>query len=348
MNAVSISGTGIGQSFSPYIVAELSANHGGSLDQALKVMDAAAAAGADAIKLQTYTPDTLTIDHHGPGFQIASGLWKGRSLYELYAEAHTPWEWHSALFARGRELGVSVFSSPFDDSAVDFLERLQAPAYKIASFEMVDLQLIRRVAKTGKPVVMSTGMASVEEIEEAVDAFREAQGTELILLHCVSGYPTPIGQSNLRRIPILRDRFECAIGLSDHTPGIDVSVAAVALGACFIEKHFTLSRADGGPDASFSLEPGEFAALCSAARNAFAALGDGQEARSAVEDGSMAFRRSLYVVKDVQVGETLTTDNVRSIRPGYGLAPKHLPALIGRRAKQLIVRGTPLDWRLID
>lgn len=343
----SIAGRFVGEAMPPYIVAELSANHGGSLERALAAMEAAKAAGADAVKLQTYTADTLTIDHDGPEFRINGGLWNGRRLYELYQEAHTPWDWHKALFAKGRALGVTVFSTPFDDTAVALLEELQAPAYKIASFEIVDLPLVRRVAATGKPVIMSTGMASPEEIKESIDAFRASGGRELILLHCVSGYPTPVEQSNLRRIPKLMADFGYAAGLSDHTLGIEVALASVALGACMIEKHFTLRRADGGPDAAFSIEPDELAALVRGVRAVFAGLGTGADTRPEVEKASMAFRRSLYVVRDMAAGEPFTHENVRSIRPGYGLAPKHLPDILGRTADRAIVRGTALSWSQI-
>jgi pseudaminic acid synthase len=332
----------------PFIVAELSANHGGSLERALATIEAARIAGADAIKLQTYTADTITIDHDGPDFRIKGGLWDGRGLYELYQEAHTPWDWHRALFAKGRELGITVFSTPFDHTAVDLLEALGAPAYKIASFEMVDLPLVRRVAATGKPTIISTGMATCEEIGETVDAFHAAGGCDLLLLHCVSGYPTPVEQSNLRRIPRLAQDFGCPIGLSDHTLGIEVAIVAAALGACLIEKHFTLRRADGGPDSAFSLEPEELAALVRGVRAAFVALGTGTEARAQVEEVSKVFRRSIYVVEDIEAGETLTTNNVRIIRPGFGLAPKHLPEVIGKRARRPLPRGTALSWTAIE
>jgi pseudaminic acid synthase len=341
---ISIAGRSIGTGCPPYVVAELSANHGRSLERALAVIDAAKAAGADAVKLQTYTADTITIDHDGPDFRIVGGLWNGRRLYDLYDEAHTPWDWHEALFAKARSLGLTLFSSPFDHTAVEFLERLGAPAYKVASFEVVDLPLIRCIAATGKPTIMSTGMASVAEIAEAVDTFRAAGGRELVLLHCVSGYPTPIEQSNLRSIPRLAAQFGCPVGLSDHTLGIEVSIAAVALGACFIEKHFTLLRSDGGPDAAFSLEPDELARLVRGTRAAFDALGTGAEVRSDVEKASMAFRRSIYVVRDIGVGEMLSPDNVRIIRPGHGLPPRHLPDVLGMRAKRALPRGTALTW----
>lgn len=347
MKPVEIAGRPIGPNHPPYVVAELSANHGGSLETALAVIDAGADTGADAIKLQTYTADTLTIDSDAPDFTIKGGLWNGRTLYDLYQEAHTPWAWHQALFERGKARGVPVFSTPFDETAVDFLQELGAPAFKIASFEMIDHPLIRKVASTGKPTVMSTGMASFAEIDEAVAVFREAGGRELILLHCISGYPTPAEQANLRRIPEMAARYGCVIGLSDHTMGTAVSVAATALGASFIEKHFILSRSDGGPDSSFSMEPAEMAALVRDTRAAFSALGSGGEMRSEVEKGSLAFRRSIYVVRDIAQGETLSAENVRIIRPGYGLAPKHLPEVVGRAAKQNLKRGTALTWDMI-
>jgi pseudaminic acid synthase len=338
----------IGAGQPPYVVAELSANHGGSLQRAVEVLEAAKAAGADAIKLQTYTADTITIDHDGPDFRIHGGLWNGRRLYELYDEAHTPWEWHAALFAKGRDLGIPVFSTPFDGSAVDFLEKLNPPAYKVASFELLDIPLVKRIASTGRPVIMSTGMASPEEITESVSAFHAAGGRDLVLLHCVSGYPTPVEQSNLRRIPELAAEFGCPVGLSDHTLGIEVAIASVALGACLIEKHFTLRRADGGPDSAFSLEPDELRALVHGAKAAFEALGTGDPARSEVEKESMVFRRSIYVVRDIGAGEPLTDKNVRIIRPGYGLAPRELPNVLGRKARQALSRGTALTWDAIE
>ena len=344
---ISIAGRSVGIGHPPYIVAELSANHGGSLGKALAVMEAAKAAGADAIKLQTYTADTMTIDQDGPDFRITGGLWDGRQLYDLYREAHTPWEWHGALFAKGRELGIPVFSTPFDESAVDFLESFNAPAFKIASFELVDLALIRRVARTAKPTVISTGMASPQEIAEAVETYHSTGGRDLLLLHCVSGYPTPADQSNLRRIERLAAEFQCPVGLSDHTLGIEVSIAAVALGACLLEKHFTLRRSDGGPDSAFSLEPDEMAALVRGANRAFEALGTGADERAAAERASMVFRRSVYAVSDIEAGEEFTSENIRVIRPGFGLPPKELPKLLGRRASRRIDRGTRMSWDLV-
>jgi pseudaminic acid synthase len=339
---VTIGGRIIGAGQPPYVVAELSANHGGSLPRAIEVLEAAKAAGADAIKLQTYTADTMTIDHDGPDFRIKGGLWDGRQLYELYKEAYTPWEWHAALFAKGRELGIPVFSTPFDASAVDFLEKLNPPAYKVASFELLDIPLVKRIASTGRPVIMSTGMASEEEIAESVETFRKAGGRDLILLHCVSAYPAPVEQSNLRRIPKLAEQFGCPVGLSDHTLGVEVAIASVALEACLIEKHFTLDKNDGGPDSSFSLEPDELRALVRGAKAAFDALGSGEPARAEVEKSTMVFRRSIYVVQDIGAGEPFTDKNVRIIRPGYGLAPREMPNVLGRRARRALTRGTAL------
>lgn len=345
---VEIAGRVIGPGEPPYIVAELSANHSGSLDHALVLIEAARSAGADAVKLQTYTPDTMTIDCDSPDFRILDGLWSGRTLYELYREAQTPWDWHEALFRRGRELGLTVFSTPFDATAITFLEGLHAPAYKIASFEATDVPLIRAAAATGKPLVVSTGMASLGEIAEALDAARSVGPGDVILLHCVSGYPTPPEEANLRSIAELSAKFDVAVGLSDHTLGTAVSVAAVALGACLIEKHFTLRRADGGVDASFSLEPPELAELVVSCRAAHAAIGDANFDLMPAEAPNTKFRRSLYVVRDISAGECLSMENVRAIRPGYGLSPKHLSEVLTRRAARDLRRGTALQWDMLS
>lgn len=347
-NDISIAGRPIGPSHTPYVIAEISGNHNGRIERAFAIIDAAKAAGADAVKLQTYTPDTMTIDFDGPGFRIKGGPWDGRTLYDLYGEAQTPWDWHKQLFDYARKVGVVCFSSPFDETAVDFLESLDAPAYKIASFEVVDIPLIRYVAARGKPVIISTGMSSYEELDEAVAAARDAGANGIVLLHCISAYPAPADEANLLRIRTLAERYRCSIGLSDHTMGTEVSTAAVALGAAVIEKHITLARADGGPDAGFSLEPDEFRALVSSVKTSFAALGKAEYGRAKSETPNAIFRRSLYAVRDIGAGEELTKENVRSIRPGFGLAPKHLPEVIGRRAKKAIARGTPLAFDLID
>jgi len=346
--ALSIGGRRIGGDAPPYLIAELSCNHNGSLDRALAIMAAAKDAGADAVKLQTYTADTMTIDCDRPDFRISGGLWDGRRLYDLYEEAHTPWDWHEALFAKGRALGLDVFSAPFDETAVDFLERLDPPAYKIASFEAVDLALIRKAAATGRPIILSTGIADLDEIAEAVAAARDAGAGGLVLLHCISGYPTPAAEANLRTLPDLARRFGAVGGLSDHTLGTAVATAAVALGAAVIEKHFTLSRADGGLDAAFSLEPEEFARLAADCRTAWNALGEISYTRKPSEAGSAVFRRSLYVVADIPAGAPLTRDNIRAIRPGHGLAPKHLDTVLGRRATRALARGDALAWDMIE
>ena len=343
-----IAGRPIGPEHPPFVIAELSGNHNGDVGRALALIEAAHAAGADAVKLQTYTADTITIDHDGPGFRIEGGLWAGRTLHDLYREAHTPWDWHPDLFARAAELGLPIFSAPFDPTAVDFLEALGCPAYKIASFEIVDLPLVARVAATGRPMIVSTGMADLGEIGEAVAAARAAGAGPLALLHCVSGYPTPPEEANLRTIPHLAAAFDTVVGLSDHTPGTAVAVAAVAMGAAIVEKHLTLRRADGGPDAAFSLEPDEFAAMTAACRVAWSALGRVNYDRTASERGNVQFRRSLYAVADIAAGASLSGRNVRSIRPGFGLPPKLLPTLLGRRARAAIARGTPLSLDLID
>jgi len=330
----------------PYVIAELSGNHGKSFERMVEMIRAAKEAGADAVKLQTYTPDTLTIDCANESFQIGKGtIWEGKSLYQLYCEAYTPWDWQPKLKALAGELGLHCFSTPFDDTAVDFLEQIDVPAHKIASFELVDTGLLRKIAGTGKPVIMSTGMATLAEIDEAVHTLREAGCTELALLKCTSAYPSPPEEMNLRTIPHLAEAFGFPVGLSDHTLGISISVAAVALGACIIEKHFTLRRSDGGPDAIFSLEPPEFKAMVDAVRIAEKALGQVNYEVTETEAASRVFRRSLFVIADVKAGEIFTKENVRSIRPCYGIEPKHLPDVLGRRAACNIERGTPLDWK---
>lgn len=344
---VTIGGRVVGPSAPPYIVAELSANHGGSLDKAIEILEMAHAAGADAVKVQTYRPDTITIDHDGPGFKIEGGLWDGRTLYSLYEEGHTPWEWHRPLFERGRELGIAVFSSPFDHTAVDFLETLDPPAYKIASFEIIDLPLIRRCAATGKPLIISTGMARTCEIADAVDAARQGGAGGLVLLHCTSGYPTPTADCDLRTIPHLGDAFAVPAGLSDHTRGIGAAVAAVALGACVIEKHVVMARADGGLDSAFSLEPQELRLLCDSARVAWEALGGVRVGRRPSEHGNVTLRRSLYVVADIPAGTVLTPETLQSIRPGHGLSPKYYDLLLGKAVNRDLTRGTPMSWDYI-
>ncbi|PIW30979.1 MAG: pseudaminic acid synthase [Rhodospirillales bacterium CG15_BIG_FIL_POST_REV_8_21_14_020_66_15] len=345
---ITIAGRVVGPGQPPYVIAEMSGNHNGDLDRALALVDMAAEMGADAVKLQTYTADTITIDHDGPGFTVEGGLWDGRTLYDLYEEAHTPWEWHADLFARGRERGITMFSSPFDETAIDFLEELGCPAYKIASFEAMDLPLILKAAATGKPLIISTGMVTPEEIDELMGLLGETGTAQVALLHCVSAYPAPIEASNIRTIPELAARYDAVIGLSDHTPGTAVAVAAVSLGAAIVEKHVCLSRADGGVDSAFSLEPAELGALVADCGNAWAALGEPRIGRQSAAEPSTVFRRSLYAVADIPAGAVLTRKNVRSIRPGYGLAPKHLDGVLGRTAARDIARGTPLSWDLIS
>ncbi len=344
---ITIAGRKIGPSYPPYIIAEMSGNHNGELTRAMAIMEAASKAGADAVKLQTYTADTLTIDHDGPGFRIEGGLWDGRTLYELYEQAHTPWEWHEKLFARGRELGICVFSTPFDVTALDFLESLNAPAHKVASFEMIDLPLVGKIAQKGKPMVVSTGIADKREISETVASARQNGCNDIVLLHCVSGYPSRPEDANLRTIEDLAVSFDVIAGLSDHTHGTAVSVAAVALGACMIEKHLTLSRADGGPDSAFSLEPDELTELVRGCNTAWQALGEINYEPKQSEKGNDVFRRSLYVVADVKAGEIFSPENIRSIRPGHGLAPKHLPDILGLAAAEDIKRGEPLAWKMV-
>ncbi|MFM8754130.1 MAG: pseudaminic acid synthase [Phenylobacterium sp.] len=343
-----IDGRPIGPGHPPYVVAEMSGNPNGDIQRALDLISAAAGAGADAVKIQTYTADTITLDHDGPGFRISGGLWDGRRLHELYAEAHTPWDWHARMFDHARAEGITLFSSPFDATAVDLLERLGAPAYKIASFELVDLPLIRRCAATGKPLVMSTGMAAPEEIAEAVEAARGAGARDLVVLHCTSAYPAPMSSMNLATLPDMARRFGVLPGLSDHTLGTAASVAAVALGAVFIEKHFTLSRAEGGVDSAFSLEPAELAELVQSCRGAWEAMGRVAYGPGEAEAGNAGLRRSLYASAPVRKGEVFTASNVRSVRPGHGLAPKHLDTVIGRRATRDIPFGEPMDWSMVE
>jgi len=344
---ISIAGRTIGMGQAPYIIAELSGNHKGSLEQALTMIDAAVNAGAEAIKIQTYTPDTITLKHDGPGFIIEGGLWANRTLHDLYQEAHTPWEWHEALFERAKSHNVTLFSSPFDDTAVDLLESLNCPAYKIASFEINDMGLLKRVAQTGKPIIISTGLATLEEIEEAVNTIADAGGTQLAILHCVSGYPTPLEDCNLATIGDLRSRFELPTGLSDHTSDNIASVTAVAIGANIIEKHFTLDRNDGSVDAAFSLEPQQFKRMVNDAQLAYSAIGKAGYAIKPSEAGGRSFRRSLYVNQDIEKGEVFTKNNVRSVRPGLGLHTRYLPQIIGQKATQDISFGSPVKAKHI-
>ncbi|QJI16866.1 MULTISPECIES: pseudaminic acid synthase [unclassified Pseudomonas] len=327
---ISIAGRKIGAEYAPYVIAELSANHNGKLETALRLIEVAKESGADAVKLQTYTADTITLNSDAPEFRIQGGLWGGKSLYELYLEAQMPWEWHAPLFEYARKLGITIFSSPFDNTAVDLLESLKTPAYKIASFEAIDLPLIKYVASTGKPLIISTGMANAEEIEEAINAAREGGCKELAILHCVSGYPAPAEDYNLRTIPDMIRRTNLVTGLSDHTLDNTTAITSVALGASIIEKHFTLDRTGGGPDDSFSLEPKELAALCRDSKTAWAALGKVDYGRKSSEEGNVQFRRSLYFVKDLKAGELITPDSVRSVRPGYGLPPKKYSEICGK------------------
>jgi pseudaminic acid synthase len=348
MGTISIAGRKIGPGEPPYIIAEMSANHNGSLDRALAIVEMAKASGADAIKLQTYKADTITIDFDGPEFLLNEGLWAGRRLYELYQSAAMPWEWHAPLFKRAKEIGITIFSSAFDATAVDLLQSLDAPAYKVASLETGDVALIQRIAATGKPMIVSTGASEIAEIEEAVAAARAGGCKDLILLQCTSGYPTPASESNLRTIPDMAAKFDCLVGLSDHTYGTAVPVAAVALGACVIEKHVTLRRADGGVDSDFSLEPEELTRLVTDCRIAFEAIGRVHYQVSPSERAIRPLRRSLYVVKDLAAGEAITEAHIRSIRPGKGLAPKYLKAVLGKKAAKPLKRGQPLDWSMVE
>ncbi|MEQ9638112.1 MAG: pseudaminic acid synthase [Devosia marina] len=348
MRSITIAGRRIAEDAPPYIIAEMSANHNGNIDTALEIISKAKLAGADAVKIQTYTADTLTLNSDLPDFQINDGLWAGRTLYELYEWAHTPWNWHKVMFDHARREGITIFSSPFDTTAIDLLEDLGAPAYKIASFEAVDLPLIRYAARTGKPMIISTGMADEEEIAEAIDAARSAGCSELAILHCVSGYPAPAADYNLLTLADMKRRFDVVTGLSDHTLDNVTAAASVALGASIIEKHFTLDRNGGGPDDSFSLEPEDLVDLCQSSRTAWQSLGLVDYGRKSSEIGNVKFRRSLYFVKPIKAGEAITADAVRSVRPGYGVAPKHLEAVVGRRAKADIEVFTAVSFDLID
>ncbi|GGX60305.1 pseudaminic acid synthase [Saccharospirillum salsuginis] len=345
---IKIAGREISASQPPYIIAELSANHNGRLETALKIVEEAKKAGADAVKLQTYTADTITLKSDSDDFQIHGGLWDGKTLYELYEQAHMPWEWHKPLFDRARELDITMFSSPFDNTAVDLLEDLNAPAYKIASFEAVDLPLIKYVASTGKPMIISTGMADAEEIEEAITAAREGGCKELAILHCVSGYPAPAEDYNLRTISDMKQRFGLVTGLSDHTLDNTTAIASVVLGADLIEKHFTLDRNGGGPDDSFSLEPHDLKALCQDTKTAWSSLGQVEYGRKSSEVGNAQFRRSLYFVKSLKKGETITRDSIRSVRPGFGMSPKMLDSVVGRKVAENVPENSPVLPRYVE
>jgi len=344
--SINISGRTVGSEHPAYVVAEISANHNQSLTEASDLIGLAKENGADAVKIQTYRPDTMTIDCNKNYFRIGKGtLWAGKDLYQLYAEAYTPWEWHAELFNHAAEIGITLFSTPFDATAVDLLEELDAAAYKIASFELVDLPLIRRVARTEKPIILSTGMGSLIEIAEAVGAAREAGCKDLALLKCTSAYPAPPEEANLRRIPHMAETFGVPAGLSDHTMGSAVAVASVCVGGCIIEKHFTKSRAVSGPDSAFSMEPAEFKQMVQDVRTAERALGRVTYEPTEKEAASRVFRRSIFVVKDIPEGAPITSDNIRVIRPGHGLAPKHVEAVLGRRARRKLERGEPLNWQ---
>ena len=345
---MNITGRSIGFNRLPYIIAELSANHNGSLERALATITAAKQCGADAVKIQTYTADTMTIECDLPDFMVKGGLWDGYKLYDLYKWAQTPYEWHKPLFEHAKKEGITLFSTPFDETAVDLLESLDTPAYKIASFELADLPLIEYVAKTGKPMILSTGMATGEQIQEAVSTARDSGCKDLVLLHCISSYPVPIDQAHLLQIAVLAERFKVPVGLSDHTLGTTAAVAAVALGACIIEKHFTLNRADKGPDCEFSLEPSEMERLCREAKEAWACLGEAGFNRKKVEEGSKVFRRSLYFVKDLPTGHIVKEEDVRRIRPGMGLPPREYQKLIGRKLRQPVSRGHPTSWDVFE
>lgn len=349
LSEIHISQRKIGISYPPFIIAEMSGNHNQSLERALEIVEAAARAGAHAIKLQTYTPDTMTLDLNRGEFYIydPQSLWKGHSLYQLYQQAYTPWEWHKPIFERCKQLGLIVFSTPFDETAVDFLESLDVPCYKIASFENTDIPLIKKVAATGKPMIISTGMATVAELDETVRIAREAGCMDLILLKCTSTYPASPENTNILTIPHLRELFQCQVGLSDHTMGIGVAVASVALGATVIEKHFTLSRADGGVDSAFSMEPEEMQALVIESERAWQALGKVSYGTTEKEKKSLQYRRSIYVAEDMKAGEVFTKDNLRVVRPGFGLPSKYYDSLLGKKVKKDVTKGTPVSWELL-
>lgn len=344
---ITINDRKIGPQYSPYIIAELSANHNGKIEKALQAIEVAAQCGVDAIKIQSYTADTMTIDCNQADFQITDGLWDGYKLYDLYKWAQTPFEWHQQLFDKAKEVGITLFSTPFDETAVELLEQLDAPAYKLASFEITDLPLIKRIAQTGKPMIISTGMADLAEISEAVTTAKENGCKQLVVLHCISAYPAPIEQANLATIADIANKFDVISGLSDHTLGTVVSVTSIALGASLIEKHFTLDRADKGPDAEFSLEPDEFKRLVEETKAAHQAIGVAGYERKPVEQSSMKFRRSLYFIKDIKQGEIITEQHIKRIRPGFGLAPKHYQQLLGKKVNQNIYRGTATSWELV-
>ena len=348
MQEISINNRKIGQAQPPYVIAEMSANHNGGIDNAYKIIDMAKASGADAIKLQTYTADTITMDMKTPEFMIEGGLWDGQSLYELYKGAFMPWEWHEPLFEYAKKVGITIFSSPFDNTAVDLLEDLNTPAYKIASFEAVDLPLIKYVAQTGKPMIISTGMADAEEIQEAIEAAREGGCKDLAILHCVSGYPAPAADYNLRTLTDMQDKFGLVTGLSDHTIDNTTAITSVALGASIIEKHVTLNRNGGGPDDIFSLESKELKQLCAGVETAWESLGQIDYGLKSSEQSNVKFRRSLYFIKDIKKGEVITPHHVRSIRPGYGLLPKLQKEIVGKIAKKNIIAGTAINWSLIE
>ncbi|PHE90583.1 pseudaminic acid synthase [Bacillus pseudomycoides] len=349
MNEIEINGREISRNHQPFIIAEMSGNHNQSLERALQIVEAAARAGAHALKIQTYTADTMTLDIDNKDFKIedTNSLWKGNTLYKLYQQAYTPWEWHKPLFDKCTELGIIPFSTPFDETAVDFLESLNVPCYKIASFENTDIPLIRKAASTGKPLIISTGMATISELDETVTAARLAGCKDLILLKCTSTYPASPENTNIHTIPHMRELFQCEVGLSDHTLGVGAAIASVAMGATVIEKHFTLSRADGGVDSAFSMEADELNSLVVETERAWKSLGKIYYGPTDMEKSSLKFRRSLYVAQDMKAGDLLTTENIKAIRPGYGLAPKYLPILLGKKVKKDVAKGTPVSWDLI-